>query len=187
MLPKDSVLSDKQSQTISFLLKATPNKTHLSVKCWNQPAPTAHKEQSRFCLTVGLFWLHRACRLSARRNDRALSSPRLLRRQRDGCTSQEPLRLQLSLPGATAKVPYFSETLWCVGESGLVLGCLQCLSVCLWLVKQDSHNHTKSYEAAFTVHRRSERCMSDKTRHLNHGALLSCYLRRCIIVVIWFS
>lgn len=51
------------------------------------------QKQSRFCLTVGLFWLHHACRLSARRNDRALSSPRSLSRQRGGCTSQSPLSL----------------------------------------------------------------------------------------------
>lgn len=53
-----------------------------------------------------------------------------------------------TLPAATAKGPSFSETLWCVGESGKVFiaeegeeRSVQCLSICLWLVKQDSHNH----------------------------------------------
>lgn len=170
------------------------------MKCWNQPTSKVHKEQSRFCLTVGLFWLHHACRLSARHNDHALSSPRLLRRQKDGCTSQEPLWLQftlfLELLPRCHNSPRHSDVLenlawlFCLREGGQKFerqSSLQCLSLRLWLVKQDSYNHTKSYEDAFTVHCWSE--LRDKNRHLNHGVLLNWYLRTkmyycCYMIVV---
>lgn len=112
------------SAASSFPHIKNKNEAHLSVTRWKQPASKAHQEQSTFSFSAGLFWLLHALRLSSRCNDRALSSPRLLRwRHVDelhfarAAAAPKPTRSFLSdCQGAV-----ILRGIWYVEEPGMVL------------------------------------------------------------------